>query len=368
MSYPETSPTLENLSGTALANGWVVGEIIARKTVQTGGCFSVAYRAHRGSENAFLKVLDLSRAFEAADPMRELENVTRSFNFERDLLEACSEKSLSRVVKALDSGVIHHANAHFKKLYYLLFELADSDVRVQLSETRRLELSWCMQSLHHIATALNQLHGIGVFHQDVKPSNVLVFDEGTVSKIADLGRAHWAAVEAPHDVLELAGARQYAPPELLYGAPPADARMRRASCDLYLFGSMIHFFVTGVPITPVIIDALPDIQKPRMVNAFDGKPDIGWRGSYQELLPFLTSAHAHSIDEFDKALVKFAPQGKESACHELSRLLAYATDPDPKRRGHPTARRQTHGNPYDMQQFISIFNRLSIVFRRSIDA
>ena len=44
------------------------------------------------------------------------------------------------------------------------------------------------RTLHHIAVGLQQLHGEGIAHQDLKPSNVLFF-ETFGAKLADLGCA-----------------------------------------------------------------------------------------------------------------------------------------------------------------------------------
>src|SRR5205823_2049082 len=65
-------------------------------------------------------------------------------------------------------------------------------------------------SLHHIATGLYQLHSAEVAHQDLKPSNILVF-EGSTSKIADLGCASVKGVASPRDSAAFAGDRTYAP-------------------------------------------------------------------------------------------------------------------------------------------------------------
>ena len=72
------------------------------------------------------------------------------------------------------------------------------------------------RSLHHIAVGLQQIHGQGIAHQDLKPSNVLVFN-GNNSKIGDFGRSAYKGHIPPHENNNVAGDLTYAPPELLYG-------------------------------------------------------------------------------------------------------------------------------------------------------
>src|ERR1700730_5677694 len=95
----------EMLLGCRLDGGWEVIERIQAPPIATGGFFSTCYivRSESG-ERAFLKALDFSRAFESKDPARALQAMTEAYNFERDILEKCSERKMDRVVKAIGDG------------------------------------------------------------------------------------------------------------------------------------------------------------------------------------------------------------------------------------------------------------------------
>lgn len=54
--------------------------------------------------------------------------------------------------------------------------------------------------MHQITAALRQLHGSGIAHQDIKPSNILFFQDDH-TKLADLGRASDRHGGSPHDEL-----------------------------------------------------------------------------------------------------------------------------------------------------------------------
>jgi serine/threonine protein kinase len=61
-----------------------------------------------------------------------------------------------------------------------------------------------------MATGLHELHSQRIAHQDLKPSNVLVFSQRE-AKNADLGRATLRGQVGPFDEFPVAGDLSYAP-------------------------------------------------------------------------------------------------------------------------------------------------------------
>ena len=229
--------------GLTLKGDWHVVKKCSKTLSGTGGCFSVGYIVQKSDKRAYLKALDFySQLMIADDPARVMQPLLESYNFERDLLARCRDRRLSRVVVALDDGAVRLAGSTLP-VQYIIFELAEGDIRSQIGRADRLDLAWALRSLHQIAVGLQQLHAIGVAHQDTKPSNVLLFEEAGVSKISDLGRASLRGAEPPHEDEHYAGDPAYAPPELRYGEPPVDWDARRMGCDAYLLGSMIVWIV-----------------------------------------------------------------------------------------------------------------------------
>jgi len=344
------NPSLQ-LKGKVLEGGWTVGEAIpiGKSTIDgSGGNFSVAYHVtgNKGQQ-AFLKALDYEWAMKQPKVAKALNAMTTAYLFECEVLDKCRERHLDRVVHAYTSGTITiDEPAAEGVVEYLIFELADGDVRKYLKFNQKFDLAWSLRSLHQIATGLKQLHSNGIYHQDLKPSNVLTFG-GKDFKLADLGRAIYEGHTATHYTLPFAGDPAYAPPDLAYGFVPNDSKQWRLSCDAYHLGSMVVFFFTGLGITPLLMKHLDITLKPR-IYPFFGK----WTGTYQEALPYVREA-------FDNAVLEFSNEVNDPKLREtLTKIVRELCDPDAKLRGHPRYRR-SYGNSFNLENYIGTFNLLA---------
>ncbi len=333
----------ECLEGLTLKSEWTVVRRIERPPGASGGHFSCGYLVEnpRGKKG-YLKALDFySRLPASKDPARALEPLLKAFNFERDLLALCRTRRLSRVVMALDDGAVTVPGmAGPATVQYIIFELADGDIRSQMKVADRLDVAWVLRSLHHIAVGLDQLHRIGVSHQDLKPSNVLLFDEERLSKLADLGRASHQGTEPPHYSFTVPGDQGYAPPEALYGAPLLSSEARRRGLDAYHLGSMIASLFTTVAMTPLIIMGLE--------TKFHWRR---WTGNYEDALLFLRPAFADAVDYV-------LAEVPEEYRREIGEALRQLCDPDPDHRGHPRDRAGI-GSSYALHRYVSSFNKLA---------
>lgn len=331
----------DQMEGQNLADGWTVVEKMNSDPNSTGGNFSVCYKVkNTNGRVAFLKALDYSRAFRDADPARALQSMTSAYNFERDVLDACKRKRLSKVVLSITSG--SHKMPDSLPVDYLIFELANGDARKYIQVSGGFDTAWAFRSLHHVATGLSQLHGNGIAHQDIKPSNVLVFDtEG--SKIADFGRSAMQGLNPPHENFQIAGDPAYAPIELMYLNVPSDWCYRRIGCDLYLLGSLAMFFFSSVNMTAAIINELCPEHLPGV-----------WRGRYEDVLPYLRNAYNIVLENFKLAL-------SADVDKEIVEIVRQLCDPDPLRRGHPENAVRI-SDPLSLERYIS---RLNILARKA---
>lgn len=347
MSVPSTSSPAEELVGRRLGDRWTVQSRFRAGPGATGGNFSVNYLAEDDSgRQVFVKALDFSAAFQSEDSTRVLQRMTEAFNFERDLLRQCGERRLRRIIRILADGTVEGTTP---PVPYLVFEHADQgDVRSFLASMQQVDVAFVFRSLHHVAVGLKQLHSIGVAHQDLKPSNVVVF-ETDGSKIADLGRSSTKDREALHDHLTVAGDRTYCPPEQMYGYASLNWDRRRQATDLYHLGSMLHFMFTGLSTTTALVSKLDPAHGPH-----------GWDGPHQDALPYLLAAFDEILSDFRAVL----PNDVED---EVCRLLRYLCHPDLDTRGHPTDRAGI-GSNYNLERFVSAFNRLAYRAERGLVA
>lgn len=332
----------EHLQGLTLDERWTVVERVERGPGASGGNFSVGYIVEQPDGlRAFLKALDYRRALESENPPAVLEAVTASYNYERRVLQKA--EGLSRIVSAIEDGKVNVPGSFpIPVVNYLILELASSDVRQALETSRWLDSAVILRSLHHVATGLDQLHKKGLAHQDIKPSNVLVFSDDS-SKIGDLGRAAYEGHVPPYDpsgTLPFAGDPAYAAPEALYGMRHPDWAMRSFSQDAYLLGSLTMFMFSNTSATPALVAQLDPDHRPR-----------NWGGTYQDVLPYVRAAFADVMEEFEQAI----PEPIQSGVGAIVRQLC---EPDAAFRGHPITRARL-GNQYRLERYVSQFDLLS---------
>ncbi len=266
-----------------------------------------------------------------------------AFRYERDLSTLCKKGHVTKVAFVLDSGeesVIDHSVA---VVPFLIFDLADGDVRSRMDFSQDLDIAWRLKSLHDMAVGLKQLHCIGVSHQDVKPSNVLLFDKAT--KLGDLGRSVCDQMEGPHSNQDFSGDYNYAPPEIMYSYCASEWYARVKATDCYLLGSMIVYYFCGVSMSALLMKHVPE--------AFRWER---WRGHSDEVMPYLMEAFSQALDEFRTHVNVNGLQD------DLSNLLEQLCDPRPERRGHPKTIASIADN-YNLERFVARFDLLYTRFQ-----
>jgi len=223
------------------------------------GRHAVVFRA-RGPEGQPV-VLKLAR------DARPSESALRRFQHEHDLGSSLDLPHVLRVFRLEFDG---------QRPGLVLEDIGGRSLAARLGEARpspRQTLDWAIQ----LCSALDELHREDVIHKDVKPSNVVVSDDGRTLRLADLGAASRVSRERGSLTSATAGGGT-----LAYIAPEQTGRMNRtvdSRADLYSLGVTLFELLTGqlpfdrpdpmsmvhahLAVPPAIADALdPSVPAP----------------------------------------------------------------------------------------------------------
>lgn len=338
----------EKLAGTLLNEKWMVADRLMRDSGDDEASRCACYRAIAvgSGRAAFVKAYDFKHDEFAGDTER-LQKLVSEFNNERRVHELCKSRRLSRVTQIFDHGVV---KIEGEPVHYIVCEYADRSLRNYHPPGELDVPAWeRLTALRQTASALVQLHGIGVAHQDVKPSNAVYFEDGRI-KITDMGSSSCIHLPSPpHDEQPYAGQLSYAPYELLYdqnanGSSPW--QRRRYGCDVFLLGNLIFTSFAGGSLTTLAMHGVPDQLKPD-----------NFTGPYREVMPDFIAAHNLLIEP---VLTEMAPH---SIAAPLSALVASLCHPDPIQRGLGRCGHSGERS-YEMHRAVSVLNCLAIKAKR----
>lgn len=208
----------------ALSNGEAVGPYLLGDLLGQGGMGTV-YRAvhvHERTEVA-LKVL---KASPAADG-----ELTRRFAREA---RAAGEVRHPHLVEVLDAG-------EDDGVRYLAMRLVEGrSLQSVIRADGPLALPDLVRVMSQVAAGLDALHAAGLIHRDVKPSNILLGDDGCVS-LTDFGLIKGSGYSVLTKIGQLMGTLDYLAPEAIKGEEPS------AASDVYALGCVAYECACGAP-------------------------------------------------------------------------------------------------------------------------
>lgn len=307
------------LEGRTLKSGWRVLKRLEPKNNRQKGKFSVCYMVEKDGQQRFMKVMDINEHIHRLEPDETqadaFKRVLDQYVYERDVCNLCKGKHLSNITVVLEAGDESLDEDVFVPMYYLIFEKADGDVVDAMEDSAKLDFAWRLKSLHSVAVGLQQLHTAGITHEDIKPSNILTFNDKETTKVGDLGCSTCDTLHSPFEAERFPGDKNYAPPERAYKFHIEDIKLSKKLTDCYLLASLITYYITGMSLNGLIMQFVPESHKPDNYN-----------GSIDEIKAYLDMA-------FSKALEQLR---EDIPFDELKDLLVGVVrqlgDPDPKRR------------------------------------
>ncbi|SMH32037.1 protein kinase domain-containing protein [Mesorhizobium australicum] len=344
--------------GKKMPGLWTILDRLTDPDGNSGGKRSFGYRVrHESGKEGFLKASDADLAHDNDESIAvRLQAVLMHHSFEAGVSEHCRGNSMDRVSLTIDFGDAMLENNGVKEpLFYLIFELADGDVRTHALIEKNWTFAQKFSLLHHVTVGISQLHGALVSHNDIKPPNILVYSDG--HRVADLGQATREDILAPHDCNAIVGDPRYAAPEVLYakdGKPGQRifSNESRRACDLYLLGSFIYYLFCGRMLTPSLVDRMSALHRPLAVG--------GWGGTFLEVLPYWRAAFGEEIECLADTLAASADPAVRKYADQIVDCVLQLSEPDPARRGHP-AEIYPRGTHYSLKRYVSLFDRLAQV-------
>lgn len=355
MMSEENNPLAENLEGLIINQKWKVIKKFEKQEDDTGGMFSVGYEVvDENGTAAFLKAFNFKKVFQNKEKMMEvLNSFTKQYNYEKEILEKCFNKRLKHIVNILDAEIIYK-DGYFVPVPYLIFEMADKSLRSKINEiNKKIDILWNLKCIHQVAVALQEIHNIDIAHLDLKPSNVLIFEE-KMSKLTDFGRSSLkVSQDRPFYDMNgtIEGDMTYSPIERLYGNNDGDWYEIKVGTDFYLLGSFIFQMFTGFGMTVAITNNL-DPQ-------FNWRK---WRGNYNEVYSYILESYTKVIEKFEEDLKK---QVDKKTTQEIIKIVDEMCNPDKSKRGDPELIRRKQIKKYELHRYITridrIIKRLEIV-------
>ena len=264
-----SNPNAQALIGYTFKTGWTVVREHPRSGSPTGGAYSICLDVTKDGKEFFMKALDFNAHLRKkevdGDEVKALKLMTEQHLYECKLCDICNNGKVNNVIHVISSGS-EHVESLDVIVPYLIFEKADMDAHEFLDTVDRLDFVMKLRSLRDVAKGLLQLHKLDITHQDVKPSNILMF--GNQSKLGDLGRSFCESIDCPFEEEQFPGDQNYWPPEKRYKQPIKTSWEQRCLTDCYLLGSLITYYITGDTINAIIDRYMPESMLP---SKFSGR-------------------------------------------------------------------------------------------------
>ena len=266
-SNPETTgfeTTDESVLGEVRMPGRI-GEYVIERMIGSGGMGRVFLAKHQTMQRTVaIKTLPPEQSSQPWAVERFYEEV-----------RAAARLMHPNIATAFDAG--HSSGVHF-----LAMEFIDGATLTSLvAGGGPMAIPEAVSAIRGAARGLAHAHTAGVIHRDVKPSNLMRANDGTI-KVVDLGLALFATpqqlIQTKRDASakapgRLLGTVAFMSPEQLENPDFVDARS-----DIYSLGATLYFLLTGrPPYEGEFLEQIRGIRHDPVPELFSLRPDVDLR-------------------------------------------------------------------------------------------
>ena len=208
---------MENFCGKRLDGRYEIREIIG-----VGG-MAVVYKAYDNIDDRIVAIKILK------DEYLTNEEFKRRFKNESKAIAVLSHPNIVRVY-----------NVSFgDRLQYIVMEYVDGITLKEYIEQQSV-INWkeAVHFMGQILAALQHAHDKGIVHQDIKPQNIMLLQDGTI-KVTDFGIARFSRADSDTTSENAIGSVHYISPEQARGEMTDD------KADIYSVGVVMYEMLTG---------------------------------------------------------------------------------------------------------------------------
>ncbi|MEZ6144861.1 MAG: serine/threonine-protein kinase [Planctomycetaceae bacterium] len=180
-------------------------------------------------------------------PFKQVENKASLGRFHREA-QAVASLDDPNIVRAYDVDQVKEGST---EIHFLVMEYVEGrSLQQVVDDDGPLGFAEAVEYTRQAASGLKHAHAVGMVHRDVKPSNLLLDETGTV-KVLDLGLARILENAAEKSSLTIEydqtvlGTADYLSPEQAVDSHTVDHRS-----DIYSLGCTLYFLLVGHPPFP----------------------------------------------------------------------------------------------------------------------
>ncbi len=233
---------MDNFCGKRLDGRYEIREIIG-----VGG-MAVVYKAYDNIDDRIVAIKILK------DEYLSNEEFKKRFKNESKAIAVLSHPNIVRVY-----------NVSFgDRLQYIVMEYVDGITLKEYIEQQGV-INW-KEAVHftgQILAALQHAHDKGIVHQDIKPQNIILLQDGTI-KVTDFGIARFSRMDSNTTSENAIGSVHYISPEQARGEMTDD------KADIYSVGVVMYEMLTGTlpfqsdnAVSVALMQLQQDPKKPR---------------------------------------------------------------------------------------------------------